>query len=291
MTDNLTKSFLASSSLPFEISSTTTLKEYELIKTKNKEEYLCRFVTEKEYQTYLDLMRYTKRLKQAVYEAKVQGGILLFFEYEDMTETKVKSDRIIHILREIHEASSFEITLKKEHLVNVNHIYKVLDNKFSYLEMRIREIETNPIKNDISWVILSKYNIILDAKLYLYDLQSDIFKSIDKKIIVPYGLIYRNIDTELYNKQRLLPCFNLYYGPISMLYCRCYLQLEDLSLLEEVKRLDNFNQKYFCFMCLYIMILNVNLEVILNSYSIANYLLLTKKIRCFIASFKEIIEK
>lgn len=291
MTDNLTRSFLASNSLPFEISSTTTLKEYELIKTKNKEEYLCRFVTEKEYQTYLDLMRYTKRLKQAVYEAKVQGGILLFFEYEDMTETKVKSDRIIHILREIHEASSFEITLKKEHLVNVNHIYKVLDNKFSYLEMRIREIETNPIKNDISWVILSKYNIILDAKLYLYDLQSDIFKSIDKKIIVPYGLIYRNIDTELYNKQRLLPCFNLYYGPISMLYCRCYLQLEDLSLLEEVKRLDAFNQKYFCFMCLYIMILNVNLEVVLNSYSIANYLLLTKKIRCFIASFKEIIEK
>ncbi|MCM1197211.1 MAG: hypothetical protein NC310_09125 [Roseburia sp.] len=291
MTDNLTRSFLASSSIPFEIASITSLKDYELIKTRNNEEYLCRFVTEKEYQTYLELIRYTKRLKQAIYETRVSGGFLLFFEYENMTEAKVKSDRIIHILREIHESSSFEITLKKEHLVNINNIFKVLDNKFSYLEMRIREIETNPVKNDVSWVILSKYNIILDAKIYLYDLQTDIFKAIDKKHIVPYGLLYRNIDIELYNKQRLLPSFDLYYAPISMLYCRCYLQLDAPFLIEEVKRLDSFNQKYFCFMCLYIMILNVNLEVILNTYSIANYLLLTKKIRCFIASFKEIMEK
>lgn len=291
MTDNLTRSSLVSSSIPFEIASITSLKDYELIKTRNNEEYLCRFVTDKEYQTYLDLIHYTKRLKQAIYETRVAGGFLLFFEYENMTEAKVKSDRIIHILREIHESSSFEITLKKEHLVNVNNIFKVLDNKFSYLEMRIREIETNPVKNDISWVILSKYNIILDAKIYLYDLQTDIFKAIDKKHIVSYGLLYRNIDTELYNKQRLLPGFDVYYAPISMLYCRCYLQLDAPFIVEEVKRLDSFNQKYFCFMCLYIMILNVNLEVILNTYSIANYLLLTKKIRCFIASFKEIMEK
>ncbi|MDE6241688.1 MAG: hypothetical protein K2M08_04610 [Anaeroplasmataceae bacterium] len=291
MIDNLTRSSLATSNLPFEIVSSRPLKDYELIKTRNNEEYLCRFVTDKEYQTYLDLIRYTKRLKQAIYETRVRDGFLLFFEYENMTEAKVKSDRIVHILREIHESSSFEITLKKEHLVNVNNIFKVLDNKFSYLEMRIREIEMNPIKNDVSWVILSKYNIILDAKIYLYDLQTDIFKAIDKKLIVPYGLLYRRIDQELYNKQRLLPSFDLYYAPISMLYCRCYLQLDVPNLVEEVKRLDSFNQKYFCFMCLYIMILNVNLEVILNTYSTANYLLLTKKIRCFIASFKEIMEK
>ncbi|MDE6655934.1 MAG: hypothetical protein K2J85_02970, partial [Anaeroplasmataceae bacterium] len=251
MTDNLTRFYLASTNIPFQIASSTSYKGYELLKTNKNEEYLCRFVTRKEYQTYFDLLKYSKRLKQAIYEISVADGFLLFFEYENLTETKVKSDRIVHILREIHEASSFEITLKKEHLVNVNNIYKVLDNKFSYLEMRIREIETNPIKNDISWVILSKYNIILDAKLYLYDLQTDIFKSIDKKIIVPYGLLYRKIDFELYNKQRLLPSFDLYYAPISMLYCRCYLQLDAAFLLEEVKRLDSFNQKYFCFMCLY----------------------------------------
>lgn len=290
MIDNHTRSYLASVKLPFNITSSISVRDYELIRTQNKEEYLCRFVTKEEYQAYLDLLSYTKQLKQAIYEIRVSDGILLFFEYEGLTESLVKADRIVQILREIHKTSSFEITLKKDHLVNLNHIYKVLDNKFSYLEMRIREIETNPVKNDISWIILSKYNAILDAKLYLYDLQTDIFKAIDKKLIVPYGLLYRRIDLELYNKQRLLPSFDLYYAPISMLYCRCYLQL-DASVSDEIKRLDSFNQKYFCFMCLYILILNVNLEVVLNTYSISNYLLLTKKIRCFIASYKEIMEK
>lgn len=291
MINNQTRSYLVSTSLPFTIQSCSRYRDYELIKTKENELYLCRFLTPEEYQYYLDLSSYTKRLKQAIYETKVADGFLLFFEYEGLTEQQVKSDRILQILREIYESSSFEITLKKEHLVNLNHIYKVLDNRFSYLEMRIREIETNPLKNDISWIILSKYNILLDAKIYLYDLQSDIFKFIDQKLILSYGLLYRNISTELYNKQKLLPGFDLYYGPISMLYCRCYLQLDALSVKEEVQRLDAFNQKYFCFMCLYIMILNVNLEVVLNAYSIANYILLTKKIRCFIASFKEIMEK
>lgn len=83
--------------------------------------------------------------------------------------------------------------------------------------MRIREIETNPVKNDISWIILSKYNIILDAKLYLYDLQSDIFKAIDQKLIVPYGLVYRKIDLEIYNKQKLYQA--LIYIMLQFLCC------------------------------------------------------------------------
>lgn len=291
MIDNLTRSFLASVNLPFEIASSVSYLDYEHIVTKTKEEYLCRFVTNLEYQTYLVLLRYSKRLKQAVFEINVSSGYLLFFEYEDLTEEKVKVDRIVHILREIHETSSFEISLKKEHLVNMNNIFKVLDNKFSYLELRIREIETNPVKNDISWVILSKYNVILDAKLYLYDLQTDIFKAIDQKQIISYGLLYQKIDAALYNRQRLLPEFNLYYAPISMLYCRCYLQLDAPFIKDEIERLDSFNKKYFCFMCLYVFILNVNLEVLLDSYNVSNYILITKKIRCFIASFKEVMEK
>ncbi len=291
MTNNLTKSYLASANSPFVITSCSEYKDFVLIKTKTAEEYLVRYVTEKEYKTYLDLLTCSNRLKKTIYETKVAEGYLLFFEYESLTETSVKIERIVDILEEIHKTSSFEITLKKEHLVNLNNIYKVLDNKFSYLEMRIREVETNPIKNDISWVILSKYNAILDARVYLYDLQSDIFKAIDQKKIVPYGMVYRRIDLELYNKQRLLPSFDLYYAPLSMLYCRCYLELDPPFMLEKIKKLDSFNQKYFCFMCLYIMILNVNLEVMLDSYRISNYILLTKKIRSFIASYKEIMEK
>ncbi len=291
MTKSPIRSYLDSANHPFSIVRSSSFAEYELIETKDNHKYLVKYVSAKEYQTYLDLITFSKRLKQSIYETKIQQGYLLFFEYESLTEEQVQATKIVSILREVHEASSFEIKLKKEHMVNLNNIYKVLDNKFSYLEMRIREIETNPVKNDISWIILSKYNIILDAKLYLYDLQTDIFKAVDQGQILPYGIVYKKIYPEQYNKQRILPCFALYYAPISMLYCRCYLQLNADFLKDEVKRLDPFNQKYFCFMCLYIMVLNVNLEVILNNYSISNYLLLTKKIRCFMASFKEIMEK
>lgn len=291
MTKSPIRSYLDSVNHPFSIVRSSSFAEYELIETKDNHKYLVKYVSAKEYQTYLDLITFSKRLKQSIYETKIQQGYLLFFEYESLTEEQVQATKIVSILREVHEASSFEIKLKKEHMVNLNNIYKVLDNKFSYLEMRIREIETNPVKNDISWIILSKYNIILDAKLYLYDLQTDIFKAVDQGQILPYGIVYKKIYPEQYNKQRILPCFALYYAPISMLYCRCYLQLNADFLKDEVKRLDPFNQKYFCFMCLYIMVLNVNLEVILNNYSISNYLLLTKKIRCFMASFKEIMEK
>ena len=291
MTDNLTRSYLASANIPFVIVSCSDYNDFVHIKTNTSEEYLVRYATEKDYQTYLDLLTCSNRLKKSIYETKVADGYLLFFEYEALTEASVRIERIVDILEEIHKTSSFEITLKKEHLVNLNHIYKVLDNKFSYLEMRIREIETNPIKNDISWVILSKYNVILDARLYLYDLQSDIFKLIDQKKIVPYGLVYRKINLDLYSKQRLLPSFDLYYAPLAMLYCRCYLELDFPFTVDKIKKLDPFNQKYFCFMCLYIMVLNVNLEVTLNSYRISNYILLTKKIRGFISSYKEIMEK
>lgn len=290
MIKNQTRSYLKSSNLFSDAISIIDYNDFVIAKNSNNDEYLCRFVTNSEYQAYFNLLRYSRDVKSAIYEYRLNAGYLLFFDYEKMTEEKVKSKKIVDILRNIFQESSFEIALKKSHMSNVNNIYKVLDNRFAYLEMRIREIETQPKKDDISWVILSKYNIILDAKIFLYDLQSDIFKAIDSNLIVAYGLIYRNIDINLYNKQRLLPSFNLYYAPIGMMYCRCYLQLDEESIYEDIKKLDEFNKKYFCFMCLYILILNINLEIILNSYSIANYLLITKKIKKFILRYQELMK-
>ncbi len=289
MIKNQTRLYLKSSSLS--INTIIDYNDFVIIKTNNNEEYLCRFVTNSEYQTYFNLLKYSDKIKKTIYEQKNNDGYLLFFDYEKLTEEKVKSKRIVEILRTIFQKSSFEITLKKTYLNNINNIYKVLDNKFIYLEMRIREIETAYKKDDISWIILSKYNIILDAKIFLYDLQQDIFKAIDNSIIVNYGLIYKNIDFNLYNNKKILPSFDLYYGPIGMLYCRLYLQLDEEDIYDDILKLDNFDQKYFCFMCLYILILNINLEIILNNYSIANYLLVTKKIKSFILKYQNIMKK
>ena len=157
--------------------------------------------------------------------------------------------------------------------------------------MRIREIELNPIKRDIDWIILSKYYILLDAKVYLYDLQQDIFKFIDKNEIVKYGLIPKVINQNRYNKEALLLDYNFYYGPISMLYVRKYMLLDGFDEIEDINKLDSFNQKHFCFMYIYILVLNINLEIVMDIYSVSNYINITQKIKSFIFKYKALIEK
>ena len=115
----------------------------------------------------------------------------------------------------------------------------------------------------------------------------DIFKAIDKNQIVKYGLIPKYIYKSYYSRQGLLPSFQLYYGPISMLYVRLYLSFDQFDVQEEVKKMDSFNQKYFCFMVLYILILNLNLDIVSTNVSLSNYISITKKIRSFITAYKE----
>ena len=174
---------------------------------------------------------------------------------------------------------------------NMDNIYVLLDNKFTYFEMRIREVELNPIKNDIDWIILSKYHILLDSKIYLYDLQQDLFKFIDKEQIVKYGLIPYRMNQNLYSNSEVLMDYNFYYGPIAMLYVREYMMMEEFDMIDEISKLDEFNQKYFCFMIIYVLILNINLEIIPNHITISNYLNICQKIKDFIKKYKALIEK
>lgn len=276
-------------SLPFEMVEARPYFDFDLIRTTDQNEYLAKVISRETYALYLELIKIMKSISKAIYEIPVSDGILLLFSYDTMTEQLVRKRKSFELLKDLFSASSFEITLKKEHLVNFNHIYKVLDSKFAYLELRIREIETSPVKNDVSWILLSKYNIILDAKLYLYDLQTDVFKAIDQKQIIKYGMVPKQMNENCYQKGYLLPPFDIYYAPLGMLYARYFCSIDEIEL-DQIKKLDAFNQKYFCFMVLYILILNVNLEVILSNYNIDNYLLITKKIKSFIVSYKAILE-
>lgn len=275
--------------LPFDAKSSIPYLDFIKLEANDRNQYLLVCVSKKEYSTYVDLIRASKKISKAIYEISFPDGIILIFLYDALTEVAVRKVKCFELFSQLFEATSYEITLKKEHMVHLNHIYKVLDNKFSYMELRIREVETNPYKNDVSWVLLSKYHAILDAKIYLYDLQTDIFKTIDKKIIVKYGMIYKKMNEFMYQKGFLLPSFDLYNGPIGMLYARYYLSIDKIPV-EVIQKLDSFNQKYFCFMVLYILILNLNLETMLTNYSVASYLQITKKIKDFIGTYKVILE-
>ena len=275
----------------FNIKSKIKYKDYYIVIESDNNKYLLQIIDNINYQKYNDLIRYSNKIKKCIYNEKIDDLNYLYFLYEDNTEYNIKAKLTSNILLEIFDSSSYELTLKKENIRNLNNIYKLLDNKFTYFEIRIREIELNPIKKDIDWIILSKYYILLDTKIYLYDLQQDIFKFIDKNEVVKYGLIPKNINQNLYSKETLLLDYNFYYGPISMLYVRMYLLLDQYDMYDDINKLDSFNQKYFCFMYLYIMILNINLDVILNIYIVSNYVNITKKIKSFITKYKALLEK
>lgn len=283
--------------IPFNVKKVITKEDNYIIFLDDSDiKYLSLKLDSKGYSIYNDLIKYSNKLCKSIYEYVEEKYIYLIFYYSDnLTEEKVKYIKIIEILEEIFDNSSFEITLKKKNIINLNHLYQILDRKFTYFEFRIREIETSVYKDDISWIVLSKYNIILDCKVYLYDLQQDIFGFIDKEEIVKYGIVYRNISSNLYQKGKILPFFDLYYAPIGMLFCRYYLNselyLNNNDFKKKIEKLDLFNQKYFCFMVLYIYILNLNMEINFNNNNISNYLLITSKIKEFMNKFEYIIKK
>lgn len=271
------------------IKSSVKYDKFNLVSDDNNT-YYEQILNDIEYSVYLDVIRYSSKIKKAIYIENLENK-KLYFVYENKTEYSLKSKRISEILLDLFKTTSYEVSIKKDNIKNLNNIYKLLDNKFRYFEIRIREIELNPIKKDIDWIILSKYYLLLDSKIFLYDLQQDIFKYIDKNEVVKYGLIPKYINQNLYSKESLLLDYNLYYGPISMLYVRMSLMLDDYDPFEEVKKLDILNQKYFCFMYLYILILNVNMDISMNIYGISNYVIILKKIKEFIKKYESLIRK
>lgn len=297
MTGNTIRSYLnLTDNFPFPVRVIKSLDGVDIVEDFQQNRYLILKLTKEMFLTYTDLTRYSLSLAKSVYEIKDQNNIYLMFDgFDEMTEERVKWLRLFPLLNQIFEKSSFEITLKKEHLRHLENLYRLLDHKFSYIEMRIRELETSPVKNDIHWVILSKYHILLDAKIYLYDLQQDLFHFIDQKQIVRYGLIYRKINEFLYHKGKILPCFDLYYGPLGMLCSRYYLSLPSTIssdfLKKEIDAMDEFNKKYFCFMTLYILVLNVHLEIQMQYYQTMGYLKMCTQIQRFMKEFREYIAK
>ena len=257
----------------------------------NNEDCFLQVLSIEEFNIYKDIIKKSKKIKKYYYIENISDKYHLYFNYENKTEYKIKNLMIHKIYLELFDKTSYEQTIKKENMRNMDNIYVLLDNKFTYFEMRIREVELNPIKNDIDWIILSKYHILLDSKIYLYDLQQDLFKFIDKEQIVKYGLIPYRMNQNLYSNSEVLMDYNFYYGPIAMLYVREYMMMEEFDMIDEISKLDEFNQKYFCFMIIYVLILNINLEIIPNHITISNYLNICQKIKDFIKKYKALIEK
>jgi len=282
--------------LPFVVKEYKEYSDHYYIVDQSDSKYILLILDEMKYSTYCDLVNKSKIINKHIYEFVIDKNIYLLFDYNDSkTEDLVKSYKIIECFEKLFNDTSYEVILKKENINNLNKMYQLLDKKFIYFEFRIREIETSLYKDDLAWIILSKYNIILDTKLYLYDLQQDIFKYIDKEEIVKYGLIYKKYNLDFYQKSKILPCFDLYYAPISMLYVRYYLEhckeINYEKFNDKINKMNLFNKKYFCFMVLYIYVLNLNFNINFDNYNIQNYIYITSLIKEFIQKYNYIIKQ
>ena len=60
--------------------------------------------------------------------------------------------------------------------------------------------------------------------------------------------------------KKIEPYFNLYYGPIGILYARIYIEYFSFDknfLNDTIKKLDGFNKTYFLYSCIYILIIKI----------------------------------
>lgn len=266
----------------------------KIIRDKNGLLYSFYRLDESEYQAYKELSK-SKYIKKDIYTYKDSTNYHVLFKnsINKSDDKAIKKDLII-ILENVFIEYKYQITPKKKELKKLNGLYKLLDNKFNYIEMRIREIELSQKKDDISWIILSKYHSLLDAKIILYDLQTDIFKFVDKETSIEYGLVFNNIDYNMLESGLLEPKFRFYYCPKGMLYVRYFLLFDHMLIDEEFKKkvmkLSVFDKKYFCFMVIYIYILNLNFGIMINNSNINLYIDICKKIDIFIKEFNTILK-
>lgn len=264
---------------------------YFYLKDDNDRRYRLIPLNEQEYKMYYSLYK-SNNVVKPIYELFHNNTYyLLFYEVINRGEERLEYKKIKELLISLFKEYKYPITINHSHSKTLTNLYKVLDNKFVYFEIRIREIETKPIKEDLDWIILSKYHIILDSKLYLYDLQGDLFKLIDKNEEVEYGVIYKYICRDILYTDKLYPSSKLYYGPLGVLYSRIYISfnkyIDIQDLKKEIDKLSNFNKKYFLFMVLYIYIININFDIFINKNNISSYMLITKEISQLLKAFKD----
>ena len=244
------------------------------------------------YISYYELIK-SKYIERAIYEFSYNNEFYILFEGL-INESDNFSKNNILLLENIHNDFKFQIKLNKENAKTLTNLYKVLDNKFSYLELRIREIETKPYHDDFDWIILSKYYIVLDTRIILYDIQNDIFKMIDKEEEEYYGIVFKNIPNIKYKNGLIEPNFDIYYGPIAALFSKIYLAYDHKELNDDFKKkldkMNIFNKKYFFFISLYIYVLNLNLEIIPSNSNLQAFISITKRIKAFIDLFKDYLK-
>ncbi len=185
----------------------------------------------------------------------------------------------------LHKKTAKKVPQPKMAEIKYKKIALIANDRFNMLEMKIRNIELNPVKNDLSWIYLSKYHIILDIKLEIYKMIKRL-KMIKDDVEV--GINHGFPSQVHFFNNSFISYKYLKEGVIENDLYKVFLDFDSLEInhLEIIdKYLDEkYSKKYFKLMVLFSYLLMCDIEP--NYTCASKYIKLTNKISRFMYQFK-----
>lgn len=294
MTELITK--LLNSYFKGEINNINKVTKNVTLFTINNKKYIIKLVSYKTNEVYNFITsQQVQSVSYPIKKFKTKDGIYFLYNYEQELNfpTVKKTQQLVDAISELHKSTSYEKKLNKKNFKFLYRTYKKIDYKFQILEMYIREAEVKQAKSDIEWIMLSKYNIFLDTKIIMYNLQKKIHNYIDEKISVIYTLNHGtpNIN-HIYNK-KLISFDNSYQGlfisDLARMYVECdHINLDWYTVINQTIEPygNNFYKVYFKFLVLYIYIINIEFDLVNLNNACNKYIQISRKISIFLENFE-----
>lgn len=264
--------------------------------TINNKKYIIKLVSSKSNEIYNFITsQQVQSVSYPIKKFKTSDGMYFLYNYEQELNfpTLKKTQHLVDAINELHKSTSYEKKLNKKNFKFLYRTYKKIDYKFQILEMYIREAEVKQAKSDVEWIMLSKYNVFLDTKIIMYNLQKKIHSYIDDKISVIYCLNHGNPDiNHLYNK-KLISFDNAYQGlfvsDLARLYVECdHINLDWYTVINQILNPygNNFYKVYFKFLVLYIYVINIDFDLVDLNNACNKYIQLSRKVSIFLQNFE-----
>lgn len=219
-----------------------------------------------------------------------------FFIYQYIEEIYIPLNKKVLNLKDslfiLHQSTLIDKKLSSKEYKYLKRIYEKLDYKFKMLESFVRTSESKPIKEDFEWIVLSKYNIFLNCKDYMYQLQKKIHTSIDNKESVKYALNHGNpdithiINNNFINFENSRLC--IVVSDIAKFYVEnSFININWKDTIKEmlIPYEGDFYKNYFKFLVLYIYMINLNINNTYSYETLNAYIRISEKIKIFINTF------
>ncbi len=262
----------------------------------NNKKYIIKLVSSKSNEIYnFIISQQVQSVSYPIKKFKTKEGMYFLYTYESELNFPIlkKTQQLVDAINVLHKSTSYEKKLNKKNFKYLYRTYKKIDYKFQILEMYIREAEVKQSKTDIEWIMLSKYNIFLDTKIIMYNLQKKIHTYIDDKISVIYSLNHGNPNiNHLYNK-KLISFDNAYLGlfvsDLARLYVECdHINLDWYTVINQIIEPygNDFYKIYFKFLVLYIYVINIDFDLVNLNNACNKYIQIGRRISMFLQNFE-----